>query len=103
LSDRKQYRNALGLQRVTTIKNRVNEYRPTVVIFYGNTMKEYWDQITDEPKFKIISILGHPVKFSQKNGTSFFQCPHPRSRSLNSIGKSFWIDLGNNIRGCLNK
>jgi hypothetical protein len=101
LNNRKSYRLAIIAQRIKLIKDKIDQYKPEVVLFYGNTMKNYWDEIIGPIQSDELKIFTQKVKFSKKNNTHFFQCPHPTSRELNSIRKDFWIVLGDEIRKCL--
>lgn len=95
LSSRTLYKQTVVNQRIQNIKSKIELYKPKVVLFYGKSMKEYWDIIIDAESLESKEILDrYPISYIRKNGTNFIQCAQPTYIRA----YAFWIELGKQIK-----
>ncbi len=97
LGTRKDYYNNVIDKRVEYIQNKIEEYKPEVVVFYSISMLDYWNRIV-EYNFNYnstkVSIDKSYIKIFKKNGTKFVVTPQPAAVYSNA----FWDKAGEFIR-----
>ncbi len=78
-----QYKQHYMPLRAAHIAQRIEEYRPCVVMFYGvaKEFRQCWDSIAGAPPW-VVDANG--VAWAQKDGTLFVITKHPVARGLRS-------------------
>jgi len=94
---RESYYDYITEERVNYIKNKISEYHPSVILFYGKKMGDNWDKIIGTKASEEILVGKSKIKFIRINNTCYFQSPHPASVYSNK----FWIELGVKVRELL--
>lgn len=74
LRDRTTYRDHVGPSRVQHLRDRIAEYRPPLVVFYGLVYRDWWERVTGLP-FAATGLDGFHV--ARRNGTIFGLTRHP--------------------------
>jgi hypothetical protein len=100
LSNRRVYFSHLASLRIAYLRNKIEVYRPKVVLFYGWGYKDWWQKIAD------VSFLQNDkeIFFVGKNSdTTFFIMKHPNTRSITNdyfhhVGRMMME--GNNMSVC---
>lgn len=95
LKDRKSYRKHYLPMRVPHIKERIHQYNPAVVVFYGLSYRRYWEQIV-ENSFSYDPT--HGIYILQKNATLFIIIAHPARRP----DYAYFHTVGQLVASCLN-
>lgn len=103
LKNRKVYHAELRDQRINYLKNKIEKHRPKVVLFYGLSMKEYWNEIIGTDLLQAIDVIPskQKTKFIKINNICYFQCPHPAIQ-FGRLPNKYWIGLGNKIKELCN-
>ena len=102
LESRELYKAYIIAERINKIKQKIEEFKPQVVLFYGRSMQTYWDEIMGTDEIETINVLGnerYQIRHKKLNQTYFFQCPQPTYIR----GYSFWTELGSQIRKLVNE
>ena len=81
--DRKSFRE----KRIEVIRQRMQTYRPALVVMYGASEKEYWEELV-ERSFPLNNVL-------RVGPTIVAFAPHPTSRGQ---GNAHWKKLGETLR-----
>lgn len=78
LKTREAYQNFMLLERACRLRDRVEEHRPPVVVFYGSSWHRYWGMIARGGWSQAIQgrLMG-----LQRNGTAFYVTRHPARES----------------------
>lgn len=97
LKTRKTYYDYIGDKRIKIIKSKIEKYKPKIVVLYGDTMKEYWDKLTDTKLQSKTSKLDD-VKIHKEKETYFFQTPHPASWKKGVSSYDYWGEIGQLIK-----
>ncbi len=97
LESRESYYNYITAERINYIKNKISDYQPSVIIFYGKKMEDNWNKIIGTNASEEILVRKSKIKFIKINNTYYFQSPHPASVYSNK----FWIELGVKVRELL--
>jgi hypothetical protein len=72
--NRQTYREHIVNTRIGHFQNRIREFRPKVVVFYGSVYDSYWKTVARTDSWDI-SATG--VRFKSKNPTTFISSVHP--------------------------
>jgi hypothetical protein len=88
LKNRKEYKKHYIDRRVKHIQERINQYRPQVVVFYSTTYLKWWKQIADAP------FSFDQMHVAHRNGTLFVVTDHPARRGR---GYEYFHEIGQKI------
>jgi hypothetical protein len=94
LQSREKYQGEVGSQRLETLKHKISQYKPQVVVCYSTKMKKYWDVLIDHAATESFSMGIYAAHFVVKEGTLYVLCPHPIRMRRNE----YWHILGDEIR-----
>ncbi len=94
LESRERYQREVGLQRLETLKHKITQYKPKVVVCYSTKMKKYWDVLIDHAATESFSMGIYAAHFVVKEGTLYVLCPHPIHMRRNE----YWHVLGGEIK-----
>lgn len=94
LKSREAYQDKVGNQRIAMLSNKINQYKPKVVVCYSIGMKKYWDILVGNESTERYSMGNYTAYFSYKADTLFVLCPHPGYMRRNE----YWHSLGREIR-----
>jgi len=97
LKCRDSYKETVVSNRVKNIKAKVEQHKPSVVLFYGKSQQDHWNDIIGTTDLKMITLSGHTIRHIYSNKTLFIQCPQPSYIR----GYAFWKDLGIKIQQLL--
>ena len=75
LETRRKYKKHLAESRAMTIGSKIQEYKPKLVAFYGNTYRKWWGLIANGP-------VSPPDNFIASSPTSFVLLAHPNARKI---------------------
>ena len=95
LTTREKYEQTLYPDRISHLRQRINEYKPKVVIFYGSGYREYWKSIA-----KIDFSESHGISIGRSESTLFIITKHP---STKGITNEYFHQVGKiikEVRGC---
>jgi len=74
LWSRESYRSKVLPLRVKSLRKLIDEYKPKVVVFYGQTNEEYWRMVIGSP-FRPYDLLD--LKYAKTSETVFVSIKHP--------------------------
>lgn len=74
LQSRDVYFNTVVDQRIETIQQRIRQYRPDSVVFYGMQYREWWERIAGEP---LVSLPNAGMLWGENEDTNFLVLKHP--------------------------
>jgi hypothetical protein len=91
LRSRESYRSKILPLRVKSLRKLIDENKPKVVVFYGQTNEEYWRMVVGTP-FRYYDLLD--LKYAKTGETIFVSIKHPVYKGLTNdyfhrIG--YWI------------
>ena len=76
LIDRASYRQAVAEFRIEHLQQRIGEYQPKYVIFYGTSYRRYWEKIIGQE----FTTTDNGLSYAEIGLTSFFLVKHPARR-----------------------
>ena len=80
LKDRETYKQECITSRIAHLKDRINQYKPKAVIFYGLSYQEYWKQIAGVDFYQSPEKI-HAVR---NESTLFVMAKHPAAQGVTS-------------------
>jgi hypothetical protein len=81
LTNREVYKNYYIPRRIRHIQDRIAQYRPKVVVFYGLAYQTWWQQIAGAP---FIPSTFDRTSLAKQNGTLFLMTKHPVAKGITS-------------------
>lgn len=84
-------RDLFRQERIKVIRQRMDEYKPELVVMYGLSETKHWERLAGCP-FPPDNILA-------VESTIFALTPHPASRGLND---TYWMGLAERLRKAAN-
>ncbi len=69
-----KYWNYFTPKRIDYLRQRITEYEPRFVIFYGTTFRKYWSRIAE---VTFADIVGLKCGIGKSKGTTFLMIDHP--------------------------
>lgn len=95
LQSREAYQNEVDKKRIAFLSDKINQYKPKVVVCYSTGMKKYWQMLVgNESIERCYSMEKYTARFCYKADTLFVLCPHPGYMRRNA----HWHSLGEEIR-----
>ena len=94
LKSRESYYGYITQNRIKYIKDKIDEFKPQLIFFYGKKMQNSWDEIIGTNELKEIFVQNSKIRFININNICYIQSPHPASKYSNT----FWMELGIKIR-----
>jgi hypothetical protein len=98
LKSRESYYDYITPIRIKYIKDKIDEFHPQIILFYGKKMQRFWDEIIGTNELEEILVQQSIIRFINIKNVFYVQSPHPASIYLNS----FWIELGIKMRELMN-
>lgn len=81
LSDRAAYATDWMPRRAAHIAQRVADYQPRTVVFYGMTYLDSWQAISEA---RLERTSDPQIRFAERRGTTYLAIPHPTYTGLTS-------------------
>jgi hypothetical protein len=92
LQSRKAYSESVAPQRIRALKDRIDEFRPKAVVFYGSSYLRHWEAISGKP-FEVLNDSN--MRRCSSGGTEFFAMPHPVAHGVTNAD---FIAIGEILR-----
>ncbi len=89
LETRERYRNKVIPERIPHLRQRVSDYKPQVVVFYGLAYRPHWEEIAGVS----FEIQGD-ARYGRNHHTVFVIAKHPAAKG---VSKEYFHELGKNI------
>jgi hypothetical protein len=74
-------------ERIATIRQKILQHQPELVVMYGKSEKPHWEKITGQPF--------PSANFLKMGKSTIVFTTHPVTHGL---GNSYWVDLGRGLR-----
>ena len=95
---KRKYRRRIGPARVQSLRDLIDNHHPPIVVFYGTTFREWWQQVVDGEQFCTTRVSD--IEKGTRGATVCILLPHPNKRGINPA--HLFSEAGRLIRTILN-
>jgi hypothetical protein len=92
LQSRETYLNTVVSHRIETMQQRILQYRPDSVVFYGMQYREWWERIAGVP---LAPMPDHAMMWGENEDTNFLVLKHPAAVGATN---AYYEDAGRLLR-----
>jgi hypothetical protein len=106
LDTRLTYMNLYCNNRIDLLRNKIQKYRPKMIVFSGKTNYQYYNQITDtiENDWDNVLIGKFEASFYCNDGTLYVKTTAPNTRGLtNQYWDTIIAEIINRLKLCVSK
>jgi hypothetical protein len=92
LRNRQVYEQNIGKKRVLLLRQKIDIYRPRVVIFYGSSQLKYWQQIMGAGTYQ--RPLPNKLIAHERDNIALFVTKHPSDPKLGQQRDDYFREIG---------
>ncbi len=96
LQTRAAYEQKILSQRISMLRERIEHYRPRVVIFYGDGQLKHWQRIIGAGTYQ--RPIADKLIAHERNGIAFFVTRHPTHPDLRPTADNYFREIGQFFR-----